>query len=153
MYDLYEMAMEPAAGGKAVSCTMSVCGSGVDGYPDVQESVTRKIRKPHKCAECRDVFQPGTQMEYFTSLYDGAWGHWYTCLECLEITAEFSAPGLEDTPQIGEFWRHFEFADLTAACYGRLKTDAAREKLRVMWWKWRKRRGARCRDSVQIVTP
>lgn len=74
-------------------------------------------------------------MEYAVSKYDGDFSAWYTCLECSEIYANFSDP--EEGVNSGELWEYFPFDQLTAECFGRLTTEAARDKLRARWWKWK----------------
>ena len=56
-----------------------------DDVADIFEEVERKAAKPHKCFECEDVIERGEKHKYVSSLYDGRWSHWRTCLPCRRI--------------------------------------------------------------------
>lgn len=49
----------------------------------VWHRVERRARKPHQCAECDRVIDPGERYEFTTGLLDGYWDHFHTCAHCL----------------------------------------------------------------------
>ena len=51
-------------------------------------SLTDKIvttRKPHLCHGCGDLFPAGTQMRYWSGIYEGDFNSGYMCTTCDEI--------------------------------------------------------------------
>lgn len=69
---------------------MCECDIG-DGEPVTYLDGPRDIttRKPHRCAECRELMPPGTRCEYFRYLLDAAFWEDRTCLPCVGISRDF----------------------------------------------------------------
>jgi hypothetical protein len=63
-----------------------------DWDSEVLRVETRKARKPHHCAECSRVIQPGEQYVITATLMDRSVSSYKNCLKCDKIvTAHFAA--------------------------------------------------------------
>lgn len=53
--------------------------------PELYSVKTVKVRKPHRCVECRITIEPGQQADKIDGLWDGKFSTLYTCLECATL--------------------------------------------------------------------
>lgn len=63
--------------------------------PALYNSRIVRVRKPHKCVECRAVIQPGQQAEKIDALYSEGFSTFYTCLDCVELIAYLRTQKIE----------------------------------------------------------
>lgn len=114
-----------------------VCLTRGDERAEVWNKSLRKVRKDHKCCECRAVIARGMTCVYVSMLWDGDWYRYYTCSTCAEIREAFSCDG----ETCGMLWEDFAdgglFAALTTTCFDRLKTPAAKAALQLRWMEWK----------------
>ncbi len=88
--------------------------SGCDGYATAGEVTTRKARKEHLCHECHDPIVRGSRYEHASTLYDGSWSTFKTCLTCVEIRDHFDCG---EGYVYGQLWSDIEenfFPDMAA---------------------------------------
>lgn len=69
--------------------------------PDLFKEDIRRAAKTHRCSECREAIQAGDIHRYASSLYDGSWSHWRTCMTCWRIGNDLCGGCWE----VGEMWR------------------------------------------------
>lgn len=63
--------------------------------PDLYNAKIVKVRKPHKCVECRTMIEKGEKAEKADSLYDGEFRTYYTCESCLELITHLRQNGVD----------------------------------------------------------
>ena len=73
--------------------------------PNVYSLLTPKARKRHKCGECRGFIEPGEKYQLLKGLWDGSWGDYKTCLDCVELRSEVDNDQRSDErPAFGEMF-------------------------------------------------
>ncbi len=76
---------------------------GGDGDWDIPiwNKTIRAARKQHKCIECGDVISPRQKYEYVSTLTEGDWYVYKTCLPCVAVRDHFDCG---NGSIIGEIW-------------------------------------------------
>lgn len=104
----------------------------------------RRARKAHQCYECGAAIPAGVSYQFVSTLYDGHWDSYRTCLACVEIHRAMSAcdrdGGAAGFRCLGILWediREYVFPDLTTGCLARCATVAAKQKLSERWLAWK----------------
>lgn len=69
------------------------CCVDVDEGVDFDCHAVRKARKAYQCDECNEAIRPGERYEYTSTLYDGDWSCFRTCLPCVGIRRDFFGCG------------------------------------------------------------
>ena len=103
---------------------------------DVYNSQIRRAAKPHKCFECDKEIAVGEKHEYVSSLYEGEWSSWRTCLVCAEIRDAFYCDG-SLSGQVWDDMREVVFPKMNTTCLARLQTVAAKQELMKRWQDWK----------------
>jgi hypothetical protein len=67
----------------------------VDDYesPTFHQTKFPYARKEHKCGECGRTILKGEKYEYVSSMYDGYFGKYKTCLDCISVRKAFFCHG------------------------------------------------------------
>jgi len=66
---------------------------GVDEYCTILARYTPTARMQHRCGECKSWILPGEKYERVSTLYDGQFAEYKTCLGCVSIRDEFFKDG------------------------------------------------------------
>lgn len=56
-----------------------------ESYSELYSAEWRKVRKPHRCYECRAKIEPGTRAYYTHGKCEGEWWSGYTCAKCQDV--------------------------------------------------------------------
>ena len=65
-----------------------MCDCYWDNPPTFYDCRTVKGRKEHRCSECLRTIEKGEQHEYVKGLWDGDFGTFRTCGDCMAMTGE-----------------------------------------------------------------
>ncbi len=96
-----------------------------------------KARKPHKCYECRRLIEKGERYERASGLWEGSWETYHFCLQCSEISREFTTGAREFGNLWYELQENWDEGAHLQACLNRLSTATAKEHMRQRWMKWK----------------
>ena len=90
----------------------------------------RKAKKQHQCCECGRIIEIGEQYENFSGKWDGDFGYYKTCSDCLSICKSFFCNGREFTSVYSMLADHIEYmkGEISSDCLVPL-TPRARAKV------------------------
>lgn len=93
-------------------------------------------RREHRCCECRETIQPGTDYEYVAGKWDGRFDSFKTCLLCVEIRRAFAC---DSSWTYTTLWEDLQesFEHFNEGCLSELTTAAAKQKLVEQWRAWK----------------
>ena len=123
---------------------MSGCGDVCVWVGDYDSAEFYKTEYPvaakdHKCCECRRPILKGETYEVTRALYDGLWGTYKTCVECIEIRTQLFCEGW----LFGGMWEGIEdqaFPEWRDTgpmeCLAQIKSKTARDKLANAFNEW-----------------
>lgn len=139
-------------------CGVCISGGNLDGYFEMYEAGIVKIRKDHKCEECRRVIIKGQQCERVSGKWEGAFFAAHTCLDCVNIRDGLNCDG--EPIALGALWESIDecdvFRNLTTGCLAKIETASAKAYLLERWRAWKGLSGERPQATEvppEVVSP
>ena len=81
--------------------------------PELYRAAMRKARKRHKCDECERDISRGESYEHVEGIWEGRWGQFRTCMDCLSIRQVFFPEGYNHGGVLTELFEHLASCDVT----------------------------------------
>jgi len=110
---------------------MTDCGVCLDpgdyDAPRMYSEMVVKARKPHGCCECGNTIHPGSEYQRASGKWDGDFGVYCTCLDCMHIRDAFRCGG---GFLFGQLWDslHEYRNDVNTGCVEKIKTVSAKQR-------------------------
>jgi hypothetical protein len=125
-----------------MSCNDVCIQVDADCISEFYNESTPRAAKPYLCCECRAAIGKGERYECVSGKWDGEVSTFRTCLSCAEIRKAFCCHEWTITTlwddmdeQVFPEWNRDALSILD--CLAKLTTDAATEKVRSMYAKYR----------------
>lgn len=116
------------------------CDASIADYegPDVCNSKITKARNAHKCTECGQPIDLGTEYEYVTGRWDGDDHTYKTCSDCLSLRRQFFSRGYYYEMLWENFWEYVDGigAEIPESCIAVLPPGARAKVCEMIedWW-------------------